>query len=96
MKIDIEGSEWGQFQQWLDDWKEMGVTVRQLQIEVHRSPLPQTVEFFNAMWERGYVIFHKEPNYINTGCVEFAFILLGSDFKKKRLITCINQRAIAK
>ena len=83
MKIDIEGSEWEQFQDWLDDWKEMGVTVRQVQIEVHKSPLPQTVDFFNAMWERGYVIFHKEPNYINTECIEFAFILLDSDFKNK-------------
>jgi len=81
MKIDIEGSEWEQYQQWFDDWDATNVKVRQVLIELHKSPLPHVVEFFNGMLDRGYLIFHKEVNSLNAECVEFSFILLDKRFQ---------------
>lgn len=82
MKIDCEGCEWDQYQDWLDDWKEMNLTVRQVLIELHQSPLPQTPDFFDKMLERGYVIFHREGNNINNLCYEYSFVLLDTAFQK--------------
>jgi len=82
MKIDCEKCEWDQYLEWLEDWKEMKLTVRQLVIEVHMSPLPQAPDFFHKMWEQGYVIFHKEPNTRYPNNIEYALILLHPDFQK--------------
>lgn len=45
LKIDCEGCEWEQYLQWIADFKEANVTVRQILIEVHQSPLPFLVDF---------------------------------------------------
>lgn len=82
MKIDCEGCEWEQYLQWIADFKETNVTVRQILIEVHHSPLPFVVDFFKVMLENGYVIFHKEANFLNSNCVEYAFVLLDKEFQR--------------
>eukprot|EP00536_Pseudo-nitzschia_multiseries_P008360 jgi/Psemu1/305669/fgenesh1_kg.211_\ len=83
VKIDCEGCEYEQYQQWLDDWKEMGVTVRQILLEIHKSHLPNIVNIFNEFQKAGYVMFHKEANYISEGkSIEAAFLLLSPDFQK--------------
>ena len=82
LKIDCEGCEWDQYLQWIEDFKETGVTVRQILIEVHDSPLPMVADFFTKMLEYGFVIFHKEANFLNANCVEFGFVLLDKEFQK--------------
>lgn len=81
MKIDCEGCEWDQYTQWIEDFQETRVTVRQILIELHKSPLPNVADFFHRMLELGYVIFHKEANFLNAECVEMAFILLDKEFQ---------------
>jgi len=82
LKIDCEGCEWEQYLQWIEDFQEANVTVRQILIEVHNSPLPFVVDFFKIMQEAGYVIFHKEANFLNSNCVEFSFVLLDKEFQR--------------
>lgn len=83
MKIDCERCEYEQFQEWLEDWKETNVLVRQVMLEVHNSDYPGVVDLFNAFQKAGYVLFHKEANYLNEGkAVEVAWILLDMDFQK--------------
>jgi len=83
MKIDCERCEYDQFRQWLSDWKELGMTVRQIMLEIHNSDLPHVVDLFNEFQKAGYVMFHKEANYQNEGnCIEAAFLLLSPDFQK--------------
>lgn len=82
MKIDCEKCEYRQFREWLEDWKEMKVLVRQVMIEIHNSDMPTIVEIFTEFQNAGYVIFHKEANYMNGGhCVEMAFLLLDKKFQ---------------
>eukprot|EP00536_Pseudo-nitzschia_multiseries_P018461 jgi/Psemu1/55717/gm1.55717_g len=83
VKIDCERCEYEQYEQWLEDWKETGVTVRQILIEIHNSDLPHVVNLFEVFQKAGYVMFHKEANYQNEGkCIEAAFLLLSTDFQK--------------
>ena len=59
------------------------MTVRQVQLEIHNSELPGVVNLFNAFQKAGYVIFHKEANYLNEGkAIEAAFVLLINDFQQ--------------
>jgi len=82
MKIDCENCEAVQFSQWLSDWKETGVLVRQVQLEVHQAPL-ELEALFSAFLKEGYVIFHKEANYLSEAkAVEVAFILLRPEFQQ--------------
>lgn len=82
MKIDCEGCELGQFAQWLEDWRETGVLVRQILLEVHGVKWPATLQMFRAFSDAGYVIFHKEANFLTKGtCVEYAFLLLSPGFQ---------------
>jgi hypothetical protein len=81
LKIDCEGCEWEQYEDWIEDFKETKVTVRQILLELHNSPLPTVADFFHKMWDLGYVIFHKEANFLNPNCVEIAFILLDKEFQ---------------
>eukprot|EP00557_Chaetoceros_sp_GSL56_P013123 CAMPEP_0176482958 /NCGR_PEP_ID=MMETSP0200_2-20121128/3661_1 /TAXON_ID=947934 /ORGANISM="Chaetoceros sp., Strain GSL56" /LENGTH=286 /DNA_ID=CAMNT_0017879325 /DNA_START=509 /DNA_END=1369 /DNA_ORIENTATION=+ len=81
MKIDCEGCEWQQYKEWIEDFQETKVTIRQILMELHQSPLPDVVDFFHKMWEVGYVIFHKEANFLNPNCVEIAFVLLDKEFQ---------------
>jgi hypothetical protein len=87
-KIDCEGCEWLTFPTFFD----AGVELRQIQIELHSKsqnsksnfmPLPESFDFFEAMYRNGYVIFHKEVNirWWHFGqCIEYAFLKLHTDF----------------
>jgi len=82
MKIDCEGCEAEQYSKWLSDWKETGVVVRHLLLEVHQAP-HHIEKLFETLQNEGYVIFHKQPNFSNKAkSVEMAFILLSHDFRK--------------
>mmetsp|Transcript_192 Transcript_192/g.393 ORF Transcript_192/g.393 Transcript_192/m.393 type:complete len:344 (+) Transcript_192:70-1101(+) len=82
MKIDCEECELRQFAQWLKDWRETGVLVRQVLLEVHGVEWPATFHMFRAFSDAGYVIFHKEANFLSRGsCVEYAFVLLSPAFQ---------------
>jgi len=84
MKIDCEKCEYRQYKQWFKDWDELGMTIRQIMIEIHNSDFPGIVEMMTAFQDAGYVMFHKEANYWNEGkCIEAAFLLLDKDFQKK-------------
>jgi hypothetical protein len=75
-KIDCEGCEWVTY---LDLLK---ADLRQIQIEVHgwnpRSPM-----FFQAMYDHGYAIFHKESNTFGCSgdCLEYSFIKLDKSYQ---------------
>jgi hypothetical protein len=90
-KIDCEGCEWQTFPAFFD----AGVELRQIQIELHSKakkdakiifnpmPIPESFDFFEAMYRNGYVIFHKEVNirWWHFGqCIEYAFLKLHKDF----------------
>jgi len=82
MKIDCERCEYAQYKQWLEDWKETNVLVRQVMLEIHNSDYPDVVDIFNVFQKAGYVLFHKEANFIQKGnMVEVAWILLDPDFQ---------------
>ena len=52
-------------------------------LEIHNSDLPHVVDIFNEFQKAGYVMFHKEANYLNEGkAIEAAFFLLSPDFQK--------------
>lgn len=85
LKIDCEGCEYESFRKWIEDWKATGVTIRQFLIELHGTHMtfPEDTEFYLEMQKLGYVLFHKEANYINGAhAIEVAFILLSSEFQK--------------
>jgi len=84
-KIDCEGCEWDSYRQWFSG----GVFIRQILVEVHGgagSNSERTHEFFNFLFDLGYVIFHKEANVIARGtCFEFAFLRLSPSFSRAML-----------
>ena len=83
MKIDCERCEYEQYKQWFKDWDELGMTIRQIMIEIHNSDFPGILEMMTAFQDAGYIMFHKEANYWNGGnCIEAAFLLLDKDFQK--------------
>jgi hypothetical protein len=89
-KIDCEGCELDTFSSWFH----ADVTLKQILVEIHPHmttlfqwkstvKLPETVNFFTTLHEKGYVITHKEPNiqYQGNGiCVEYNFLLLSPEF----------------
>ena len=82
MKIDCEHCEYEQYNDWLVDWKESGFLVRQIMLEIHGAQYPEVVNIFKVFQDAGYVLFHKEANYINgANSVEVAWILLSKDFQ---------------
>lgn len=86
MKIDCERCEYEQYRQWFQDWDELGMTIRQVMLEIHNSDYPDVIELMDAFQKAGYVMFHKEANYINEGkAIEAAFLLLSTDFQKSPL-----------
>ncbi|KAL7461704.1 hypothetical protein ACHAXS_002119 [Conticribra weissflogii] len=86
LKIDCEGCEWKTYVDWIRGSSLDGNTVipppRQVLVEMHRSPAPFARDFFDAMRNAGYVIFHKEPNLegCRGECVEYAFLRLHPEF----------------
>ena len=81
-KIDCEYCEWEVFPAFFEE----GVHLNQILIELHAFgkplPMPQSVNFFESMFNNGYVIFHKEVNikYWSGEAIEFAFLKLRKDF----------------
>jgi hypothetical protein len=77
-KIDCEGCEWTTF----DGWFDAGATLRQILVEVHKTPPDKVNNFFLGMQKAGYVTFHKEPNimWADGNCVEYAFLKLEDSF----------------
>jgi hypothetical protein len=75
LKIDCEGCEMTTFGTWFDEQ----TIIRQIQIEVHGGTAGgSALRFFQFLRQKGYVIFHKEPNTIGCrgDCVEYSFLLL--------------------
>ena len=79
-KIDCEGCEWETAKHWF----EADVTLRQIQVELHKSNMETTPQFFDMMYDNDYVITHKEANIEWTNaqgtCIEYAFLKLSPDF----------------
>ena len=79
-KIDCEGCEWTTAQHWF----EADITLRQIQVELHKSDVMNTPKFFDLMYENNYVITHKESNIEWTGpsnvAIEYAFLKLSPSF----------------
>lgn len=48
-------------------WFQADVTLRQILVELHKSDVVKTPQFFDLMYENGYVIFHKEANIAYSG-----------------------------
>jgi hypothetical protein len=76
-KIDCEGCEWAAYHDLLK------TDLRQILVEVHRWTLPQSPLFFQAMYDHGYAIFHKESNTFGCSgnCLEYSFIKLGKSYQ---------------
>jgi hypothetical protein len=76
-KIDCESCEWTTYK----DWLESEVDIRQILVKVHNVPY-QTIVFFTAVQNAGYVTFHKEPNtqYADGNCQEYCFLKLNQSF----------------
>lgn len=82
MKIDCEKCEYTDYQQWFKDWAASNMTIRQVLIELHNSDVGM-VDIMRAFQENGFVIFHKEANYMNgANAVEITFINLSPAFQK--------------
>lgn len=77
-KIDCEGCEWTTF----DGWFDSGATLRQILVEVHRTPPDMVNKFFLGMQKNNYVTFHKEPNiqWADGHCVEYAFLKMEESY----------------
>jgi len=84
-KIDCEGCEWSSYESWFD----ADVTLKQIQVEVHRTILPVTKNFFDTMYKNNYVVTHKEKNIMFclkgggtevATAVEYAFLKLTPNF----------------
>lgn len=84
LKIDCKFCEYADVHGWLADLKELHTVARQLLFEVHEPPAhPGARDFFRALQEAGYVIFHKEANSLAGGvCYEYAWVLLDPTFQK--------------
>lgn len=85
-KIDCEGCEWSSIAHWF----EADITLKQIQVELHKSEIPGTMEFFDVIWDNHYVITHKEPNIayplgrnsLNKPeyAIEYAFLKMSPEF----------------
>jgi len=83
-KIDCEGCEWRTAEKWFEAAAKHNVVIRQIQVEVHAN-IPKVMhDYFDRMYELGYVIFHKEYNMIakefGGNCIEYAFLKLDPEF----------------
>uniref|UniRef100_A0A7S4M9I2 Methyltransferase domain-containing protein n=1 Tax=Odontella aurita TaxID=265563 RepID=A0A7S4M9I2_9STRA len=83
LKVDCEGCEWTQYQDWFDESSSKSSSVAaidQLLIELHGAPNSDNA-FFEWIRSKGYVIFHKELDAQYGGMsVEYGFFRLRKDF----------------
>ena len=82
-KIDCEGCEYATAANWFEAVTKHNITLRQIQVELHKNSARKIMEFFDLMYKHGYVIFHKEPNLrsVATGfCIEYALLKLDAEF----------------
>jgi hypothetical protein len=87
-KIDCEGCEWNTFREWINsDLFE----IRQILVEMHKQPSGNShisgFDFFEELFDAGYVIFHKEANIdafllTKQPYYEYAFLKLDTEFRK--------------
>ncbi|CAF1086896.1 unnamed protein product [Didymodactylos carnosus] len=77
LKIDIEGSEYPLFTQMFNPNSTNKVYPRQILFEIHigRKQSYVTHRLFDYLRQRGYAIFHKEPNLIG-GPIYFEYAML--------------------
>lgn len=88
LKIDCDGCEWVSYKSWFGE----GVHIRQILVEIHGTKKERTIhshaahEFFTALFDMGYVIFHKEPNTLGCkgNCIEYAFVRLTPKFSRAK------------
>lgn len=85
LKVDCEGCEWESIHYWLKDMHELNVTARQVLFETHEPPPhPGAKQFFQALHDEGFFIFHKEANSLAGGkCFEYAWIRLDQSFQNQ-------------
>eukprot|EP00928_Gymnodinium_smaydae_P041689 TRINITY_DN28177_c1_g1_i1.p1 TRINITY_DN28177_c1_g1~~TRINITY_DN28177_c1_g1_i1.p1 ORF type:complete len:345 (+),score=45.07 TRINITY_DN28177_c1_g1_i1:51-1037(+) len=84
-KIDCEGCEWNTYKSWFGE----GVYIRQIQVELHGTDGNKgAFDFFNFLFDMGYVVFGKEPNTVGCGgkCIEYAFLKLSPEFSRPKSI----------
>lgn len=91
LKIDCEGCEWSTYREWLD----AGVRIRQILIELHWEEFApgagapvQAHQFFNFLFDHGYVIFHKESNTFGCSgeCIEYSFLKMHPAFGRSQVM----------
>jgi Methyltransferase domain len=76
-KIDCDECEWATYRDWIQH------DIRQILVEVHDAPHGIANDLFQSLQDKGYVIFHKEPNLEhNPNCIEYSFLKLSTDFWK--------------
>lgn len=86
-KIDCEGCEFSTYKTWFGE----SVYIRQILVEIHgiRGADGNGVhDFFNFLFDQGYVVFHKEPNILpgcHSSCIEYAFIKMSPSFARMPL-----------
>jgi hypothetical protein len=83
-KIDCEGCEWDTFRGWFGQ----DVHIQQVLVELHGTGStndgPNAHDFFNFLFDQGYVVFNKEPNTLGCrgSCIEYAFLKLSPEFSR--------------
>jgi hypothetical protein len=83
LRIDCAKCEWTTFKSWFGD----GVFIRQLLVKLHYTSGDGNAiihEFFKFLFDLGYVVFHKEAEYIKCGgrCIEYGFVRMSSQFSR--------------
>lgn len=74
-KIDCESCEY----QLVNEFFQPGVDLRQILIELH-GDTKKMADFFQAMYNHGYVISHKEPALLWIEYIEYSFVKLHRNF----------------
>ena len=81
LKMDVEGGEYGLVQSMANN-QSKAIYPRQILVEVHMhtETKEQVHQFMETLRQYHYVIFHKEPNLLETCCTEYSFLKLEKEF----------------